>query len=368
MKVISRLSILFAAATFLHGGEVREFTSTGGQSFSGEFISTDGTNATIKRSADGRTFTIPLNRLSPSDRLWIKQQSAPAVSEGGSSEPQGGKSADEAASPAFEIPSSLPDDLYPRSLNQIQKSIAEIRSRGASDGVSAKEHQALTELNIFRYLAGVPHDVTIDAEKTSQAQEAAAALEKAGQFSREIGSFTDKVSQYGASDMVKMVPALIYDDSTANRETRGNRANLLEPGLETTGFAEGGEKFATALTLEVGRGKAKDDITFPARGLHPSAYFDSAAWTYYRKRGDAPEADTLEVIVRQLDEIPTKEIPWDEDVPGRPVKDAPQKMPIFTHKNRIIFEPSIDALSEPGIYWVRIQGRGFKAQYPVVLF
>lgn len=371
IHLISLCACLLAPAALAQESP-RTFTNKKGQSFVGTYDQSTDEVVTIVRQSDGKEFTIRIDSLSAEDQAYIAEIHATAVdvfNAGG-----GGEEASSATSEKFpiEIPGNLPKELYPRSMSEISAGISAIQARPSPKGFDAYQGKALNDLNVFRYLAGVPSEVTLDKEKVEQAQQAADALEAHGQFSREIGSFTEVVSQYGSqkdnNDAVAAIPSLIYDDSSANQETRGNRLNLLNPALETTGFGQSETSFATLHTLKPGRGKAKEDYTFPAAGFHPLTHFFTKGWTYHLRRGDAPERENVKVEVRKLDHFPTEPFGWKDELPGSPVKHAPEIMPVFTSRNCIIFEPSIEEVREPGVYWVRISGRGVKVQYPVVLY
>ena len=65
-SVLVSCLILFSFTSNLHL-DARTWTSADGRTIEAEFISADSANVTIKR-ADGRTFTLPLSRLSPADQ------------------------------------------------------------------------------------------------------------------------------------------------------------------------------------------------------------------------------------------------------------------------------------------------------------
>ena len=67
--ICTLLSILSAVAI------PREWTSSSGQKLQAAFVSTANGEVTLKRDSDGKTFTLPLDRLSQTDQDWIKEQS-----------------------------------------------------------------------------------------------------------------------------------------------------------------------------------------------------------------------------------------------------------------------------------------------------
>lgn len=52
----------------------RQWTSADGQRLDADFVSTDGTQVTLKRSSDGQIFTLPKARFSADDQKWIGEQ------------------------------------------------------------------------------------------------------------------------------------------------------------------------------------------------------------------------------------------------------------------------------------------------------
>lgn len=67
--------------------ETRSWRSANGnQSFRAEFITSDGTRATLKRS-DRRIITVPLTKLHLDDRVWIQNHSTPASPKTGTPQP-----------------------------------------------------------------------------------------------------------------------------------------------------------------------------------------------------------------------------------------------------------------------------------------
>jgi dipeptidyl aminopeptidase/acylaminoacyl peptidase len=81
----TRLGMIFVlalAGSASSPAAAREWTSSDGKKLDAEFVRTTGDMVTLKRATDGREFTIPLSRLSPADRDWIKEQSATAAPSG----------------------------------------------------------------------------------------------------------------------------------------------------------------------------------------------------------------------------------------------------------------------------------------------
>jgi predicted peptidase len=54
----------------------RTWTSSDGRTLEADFVSSIGGTVTLKRAADGKTFTLPLLKLSPPDQEWVKIEAA----------------------------------------------------------------------------------------------------------------------------------------------------------------------------------------------------------------------------------------------------------------------------------------------------
>ena len=82
MKLLIHASLAFA---FLAAVHARTWTSSDGKSLEAEFVSATATEVTLKRTKDGRTFKLPISRLSEVDQAFVKEQASKPS--GGSSEP-----------------------------------------------------------------------------------------------------------------------------------------------------------------------------------------------------------------------------------------------------------------------------------------
>ena len=86
-----KTSVLLPAVVFcaVITASAREWLSLDGRKLDADFVSSDGTNVTLKRTNDSQVFTIPLARISEADRNWIKQQT-PAKPPPGAAKPTEG--------------------------------------------------------------------------------------------------------------------------------------------------------------------------------------------------------------------------------------------------------------------------------------
>lgn len=57
----------------------RTWTSSDGRALDAEFVSVSGNTVTLKRAGDGKSFTLPLEKLSAPDQEWIKTSAATAT-------------------------------------------------------------------------------------------------------------------------------------------------------------------------------------------------------------------------------------------------------------------------------------------------
>ena len=73
--LIHTLLILSLLATL----QARTWTSSDGKKLEADYVSSTATEVTLKRSSDGRAFTLPLTRLSKADQAFIKEQAAAAA-------------------------------------------------------------------------------------------------------------------------------------------------------------------------------------------------------------------------------------------------------------------------------------------------
>ncbi len=51
--------------------QARTWTSSDGRSLEAEFVAKSGNTVTLKRANDGKSFTLPLDKLSDADQEWI---------------------------------------------------------------------------------------------------------------------------------------------------------------------------------------------------------------------------------------------------------------------------------------------------------
>jgi predicted esterase len=71
---LCRWIVLLGISASVATAFARTWTSSDGKTLEADFVSTDGTQVTLKRSADGQVFTLPKSRFSADDQKWISEQ------------------------------------------------------------------------------------------------------------------------------------------------------------------------------------------------------------------------------------------------------------------------------------------------------
>ena len=265
-------------------------------------------------------------------------------------------------------PAALPADiepengrLYPRSRDEIRRTIREIKARPIPEGISKDVHEATQELNVYRYLCGLDHEVEADAEFSQNAEDAAKACEKNGGLSHTLGHSTDKCNLAGGSGMVASVGQYIGDMGENNRIARGHRAWCLNPPMARVGFGASGNYSAMWCMNREGK-SLRGSWTYPGKGFFPLEYMRGDAWSLYGA-GIPESADKVTVRVYKLASRPDKPFSAMAEIPGREI---PVNHVSIAMMNGINFEPEEPA--KRGIYWVTASGGGIRESYLVELY
>lgn len=351
MRIPALLFLLLASAA--HAADAwHTFTDKGGRKMVAAIVKVEDTYAILKLKANGREVTIGFDKLSEEDIEFLNNH------EPGEAPADSGKAKeDDATEEEPEL-----GRLYSRSKEEIRKTIREIKGRDKPDDISREVHEATTELNIYRYLCGVPYEVEADAKMSENAENAAKACEKNGGLSHDLGHSTDKCNLAGGSGMVKSVSQYIEDSGENNRERRGHRAWCLNPPMDKVGFGETGGGYSAMWCMESGGKSIRDSWAYPGKGLFPLDYMHGDAWSLYGV--DVPESlDKVEVRVFKLSSRPEKPFSATDEIPGREI---PVKFKSKAMMKGINFEPEEPA--KRGIYWVTVRGGGIRESYLVELF
>jgi len=163
MTTRSILLSLTLLTSLLQAEEWRTFTSSNGKSFLGVVLEKTDDQIPLKRKADGKTFTLPLAKFSPSDQTYIlnwKPSNSPL--------------------PVASGDKDLPKSLFPKTRSEIATTLAEISKRKSPPWASENQSTALNNINIYRYLAGLPAEVTIDKGSSEEVKESLGELDALG--------------------------------------------------------------------------------------------------------------------------------------------------------------------------------------------
>ena len=344
MRLTTLLFILLATLT--NGADAwRTFTDKGGRKMEASVVKVEEGYAILKLRKNGREVEIHFDKLSDEDVEFLESHDPgeAAKEEPAEDEPETGR-------------------LYPRSKEEIRAAIREIKGRDRPDGISKAVHEATQQLNIFRYLCGVPYEVEADADMSAKAEDAAKACEKHGGLSHDLGHSTDKCNLAGGSGMVSSVAQYINDSGENNRERRGHRAWCLNPPMDKVGFGEADGGYSAMWCMESGGKSIGDSWAYPGKGLFPLEYMHGNAWSLYGA-GVPKSADEVKVQVFKLSSRPGKPFSPNADIPG---SEIPVKYVSIASMHGINFEPEEPA--KRGIYWVTVRGGGIRESYLVELY
>lgn len=350
-KLIPLLCLMLASLPLGAAEEWHTFTDTRGRSFEGRVISIDEDleKATVLTRKTGAKAEIDFRILSESDIAYLKDW-----------EPQEpGSQTEDAPEDLDEISSRI----YPRTKDEIGDRLKEIEKRDAPPGIDREQQKTINELNIYRYLSGVPDEVTADPKMVEQATDAAKACEKNGVLSHSLGHSTDLCNLASGGSMLSSVKQYIDDSGDNNREKRGHRKWCLNPPMGKTGFGSAGRYSAMVAMDSSGRGKTKDSWAYPGKGFFPKEYLHGNAWSLYLTE-EAPPKDDIKVEVYKLTRRPEKPFSSSEEIPGTALPVAYGAV----YGNAINFEPQPEPITGRGIYWVRITGGRLREGYVVELY
>ena len=345
------IATLFLTSALLQAEDWHTFTDNQGRSFEGSVLSVDKESKTFRVTvkASGNVSTVPFGKLSPGDLKYIRKWEAP--------KPDETATADDADT------GDLPSSIYPRTKDEIKANIKEIKSRRAPDGIKRDQQETVNELNVYRYLSGVPADVVADPQMIAEATEAAIACKDHGDLSHGLGHFTNKVNLSTVGNIVGTPKQYINDAGANNRDQRGHRRWCFNPPMGKTGFGTAGQRYSAMWALDTSGSKIRDSWAYPGKGLFPREYLHGNAWSLYLNE-KAPAVKDLTVEVYKLSRRPEKAFSNSAEIPGKPL---PVNF-VFSYQNTINFEPQDDPITDRGIYWVRIKGGGVREGYVVELY
>lgn len=338
------LAFLLFTSPFLHA-KWTWLKNAEGNSIEVEIVSTDGERLTLLRKSDRQKFTIDTSTLSEESQDEVKEWQEKA-----------------AETQEVEEVAGLSKSLYPRSKIELKKEMMTILDVAPQNGVSEEQQKAVNQLNIYRYLCGVPPNAEATPKKVAEATDAAEACEKNGALSHELGHSTNVCNISSSKDYIASVSQYIEDSGDNNRAVRGHRRWCLNPEMVKTGFGSGKTGYSAMWALDTSGKKLRDSWSYPGKGFFPHERLHGNAWTLYLNE-NAPAKDSLKIEVWELQERPEKAYSVKAEINGKALPVAY----ISTTANAINFEPESGTVGK-GIYWVRIHGGGVNEGYVVELY
>ncbi len=239
---------------------------------------------------------------------------------------------------------------------------------------------AVQRLNAYRFLCGVPANVTLDPEQTFYAQAGSKLLKAIDKLDHTPpnpglpdqeykdgynGTSHSNLFEAGATTpLSSSIDGYMNDSDEGNIKLIGHRRWCLNPFMQTTGFGKT-DKFAAMWSMDSRRPNSPDweMIAFPARGYMPTEYFHADyAWCVLMnaKHFKVPDTDGVDVSIRPLD---------DALRPGDPLEMEYKNVDSagYGSGTAIIFRPkSLDAASGRR-YGVELKGLSTAAGKPVTI-
>lgn len=349
-KITWATLLLAVLGTCLHGEEWRTFEDTKGRKLEAKVMVVLGDKARVLRKSDRRVVELPFSMLVPSDQEYLKSWKAKPIKPFtfGNSERE-------------QDDDTVSRRLYPRTKLDIKTKIREIEKRKPPKGVSQAYQDSMNQLNIYRYLSGVPSDVVTTPELTANCEAAAQACLKHGSLSHDIGSFTNKCNLHQGRGLETSLTGFIGDAGAHNRNHRGHRRWCLDYPMGKSAFGQA-QGFVAQWVMDRSGKKATESWAYPGKGFYPKERVHGNAWSLYLTQ-KAPPVDQLTVEVFKIPNRPKSAYGRSSKIPG---KKLPTEF-VFSYNNAINFEPDSSTVGS-GIYWVRIKGGGVSEGYVVELY
>lgn len=266
----------------------------------------------------------------------------------------------------------LSKKLYPVSKKDQQEKLKKILATKAPRGVPAAQQDGVNTANAYRYLCGCEPYMVFDKTFHKEAQQAAETCRKAGRIAHDLGGHTDQCNLFaGLSDPVRCVKGYIEDPGGPNRENRGHRAWILDPGATKTAFGIDGSYGAMRVMDSSGNTFPKNGHSYPGKGFFPAAYLHGNGWSFYPPKGSPPADDSLKVEMWKLAHSAKTSPKGAQLSPGRAIPIKAVFKSAFA--GSIVFEPDYGKMRSKdghpvGAYWIRISWKGFKTEYVVDLY
>jgi hypothetical protein len=352
MKALILGMLLLLPSLGFAQGDWHTFTDTKGRKLVGKILKVEADSVLVELKGNGRQVRLAFDSLSQEDIGYVKIVGVA---------PETAKPAD--SQPATSAPEDEPGKsrLYPRSKEEIRAGIREIEKRPKPADVSKDIHEATQQLNIYRFLCGVPSEVKPDPDFSKNAEDAALACKKNGGLSHALGHSTDKCNLSSVPDVKASVGQYIEDSGDNNRDVRGHREWCLNPPMGKVGFGSGGDSYSAMWCMDSSGKSVRGAWSYPGMGLFPLEYMHGNAWSVYGV-GKPGSVDKLKVEVFKLPKRPEKSLSVNGEIDGRVIK----VNHVSLGMGGINFEPEEPA--KRGVYWVRVSGDGVREGYLVELY
>jgi hypothetical protein len=246
-------------------------------------------------------------------------------------------------------------------------------------------------INTVRYIAGVPHDVELDAGYTDLCQHGVVLLTAINQLSHYPAKpddmdqeFYDKASQATSNSNIATanlpsftVLSLYMDDSDPNNIPRvGHRRWILNPPMKKSGFGVGATKYGVMYAFDKSRGNVDYDyVTWPSKGVFPIELVNSnLAWSISvnAQKYGTPDISKVAVTLKHLNSGQV----W--TFSDTTITSTARQKTYFTIEttyrginNCIIFRPALDnsfKYKEGDLFEVTISGLDQELTYRVKMF
>jgi len=256
-------------------------------------------------------------------------------------------------------------------LKDVKKGLAKVYKAKVKLRSAPEEHvAALRRLNAYRFLCGLPADITLEARQSYHCQAAAELLKLHGQLDHtppKPAGMGEKRYQEGflgttrsnlalGTDLAVSIDHYFYDSDNFNIGNIGHRRWCMNPEMRTTGFGRH-ENFCVMWSMDNRRRPVPDHlfIAYPPQGYLPLEYFSTHhAWSVSLNKKYIQSNETSKATIYPLDE---------NLVPGEPLElahhsyvgEAAPNVDMGP-ENVLVFKPESLDLSPGNRYAVEVTG------------
>lgn len=276
--------------------------------------------------------------------------------------------------------------VFPKSPKQIdaarqrilREAVEAVKALGKPTNPNAPDREplarALAKVNTYRYLSGVPSDVTLSDRYIDLCQHGAQVMAKLNQMTHspaKPAGVTDEFYELGkagcgqsnifsSADIVASVDFYMDDSDAGNIDRIGHRRWVLHPGMAQTGFGASGS-FSAMYSFDGTRKDTPDFdfVAYPPPGYCPRDMFSAnRAWHASVNPAHYDVPDDVKAEIFPL---------------NRKLKRAANPLPLnyknlnrdgFGIPNAIIFRPAVIEVSPAAMYEVVITGLKPKGDKP----